>query len=128
MTENRNPVGWFEIYVGDMVRARQFYGEVLGTKLEKLESPPDMEIEMWTFPMFEDAGGAAGALVKMEGIDPGGGGTLVYFSCRDCAEEAARVEPAGGKLMRGKFSIGDYGFIALACDPEGNRIGFHSLR
>ena len=32
----RNPVGWFEIYVQDMDRARQFYEVVLGTALAPL--------------------------------------------------------------------------------------------
>jgi len=35
---------------------------------------------------------------------------------------------AGGKLQREKLSIGQYGFIALAYDTEGNLFGIHSLR
>jgi len=34
-----NPVGWFEIYVQDMNRARRFYETVFQGKLEKLDSP-----------------------------------------------------------------------------------------
>ena len=33
-----NPVGWFEIYVQDMPRAKAFYGAVLGVEFESLES------------------------------------------------------------------------------------------
>ena len=40
---NRNPVGWFEIYVQDMDRANKFYETVLGVELMRLESP-DPEI------------------------------------------------------------------------------------
>jgi len=29
--------------------------------------------------------------------------------------------------MKEKFSIGEYGFIAIAFDTEGNMIGLHSL-
>ena len=72
--------------------------------------------------------GAGGALIKMDGVSSGSGGTLVYFSCVDCADEAARVAKAGGKLEREKFSIGHYGFIALAVDTEGNMIGLHSQK
>ena len=36
MTCIRNPVGWFEIYVQDMPRARAFYEAVLGVTLEQL--------------------------------------------------------------------------------------------
>lgn len=118
-----NPVVWFEIYVEDMERAKKFYEEVLQVKLERLESP---ELEMWAFPMAMDQWGAGGALAKMEGVKPGAGGTMVYFACEDCANEAGRVEKAGGRLERPKMSIGPYGWIALAYDTEGNMFGMHS--
>ncbi len=130
----RNPVGWFEIYVQDMPRAKKFYETVLGIELTKLDAPmPDPEspmpgLEMMAFPMNMEAGGASGALAKMEGCPSGGMGILVYFSCEDCANEASRVEAAGGCVFNPKMSIGQYGFIALAKDTEGNTIGFHSMQ
>jgi hypothetical protein len=120
-----NPVCWFEIYVDDMARAKAFYETVFQTTLEKLHSD---DIEMWAFPMQSDLWGAGGSLVKMEGFSAGRNSTLVYFSCDDCAIEQARAEKAGGQLQRGKFSIGQYGFIALLLDTEGNMIGLHSLK
>lgn len=120
-----NPVGWFEIYVQDMARARKFYETVLQVELEKLNSPAP-ELELWAFPMAMNVPGAAGALVKMSGFTPGGNGVLVYFSCPDCAVEAARVSGAGGRMNREKTSIGQYGYIALAYDTEGNVFGLHS--
>ncbi len=120
-----NAVGWFEIYVQDMARARSFYEATLAMRLEQLHVP---DIEMWAFPMNPDASGSSGALVKMEGMPSGGNSTLVYFSCDDCAVEAGRVSAAGGKVFKDKFSIGQYGFIALALDTEGNMIGLHSLK
>jgi predicted enzyme related to lactoylglutathione lyase len=121
----RNPVAWFEIYVQDMERAKKFYETVLQVEFEKLNSP---EIEMWAFPMSKDAAGASGALVKMPGFPSGGNSTLIYFSCADCATEAGRVVKAGGRIQRDKMSIGQYGFIALAFDTEGNMFGLHSLK
>ncbi len=121
----RNAVGWFEIYVQDMARAKAFYEAVFGTKLERLESPG---IEMWAFPMKPDGGGAAGSLVKYEGYPSGGNSTLVYFSCADCANEARRTADSGGKVFKEKFSIGPYGFIALVTDTEGNMVGLHSMQ
>jgi predicted enzyme related to lactoylglutathione lyase len=118
-----NPVGWFEIYVQDMERAKQFYETVFETKLEKLNSSGP---EMWGFPMAADRRGAAGALVKMPGFPSGGNSTLVYFSCADCAREGGRVVKAGGRIQQEKMSIGEYGFIVLAHDTEGNLIGLHS--
>ena len=124
-----NPVGWFEIYVEDMGRARKFYETVLGASLEQLPMPEDLDdpsMQMLAFPMSMDKPGAAGALVKMQGFPAGCGGTLVYFSCEDCAIEAGRVVSAGGRLEHEKQSIGQYGFIAHAFDTEGNMFGLHS--
>lgn len=122
-----NPVGWFEIYVKDMDRAKSFYQGVLGVTLAQLPSP-DPNFEMWAFPMNPEAKGASGALVKMNnGDEMSGNGTTVYFSCEDCSVEAGRVVSSGGNLVQEKMSIGDYGFIAMAIDTEGNMIGLHSL-
>lgn len=122
MNPNRNAVGWFEIYVRDMSRARRFYEAVFECKLDKLDSPV---VEMYAFPMKPDAPGSPGALVKMDGVGPGAG-TIVYFSCTDCAQEEARAVQAGGKVFKSKFSIGPHGFIALVHDSESNLIGLHS--
>ncbi|MCY1347027.1 hypothetical protein D9M69_331260 [compost metagenome] len=122
------PVGWFEIYVQDMPRAKAFYQAVFALQLERLDSP-EAEIEMWAFPgPMDDGHGASGALAKMPDGPSGIGGTLVYFMCEDCVVEAARVVPSGGSVMKEKFAIGQYGFIALVTDTEGNLIGLHSMR
>lgn len=122
-----NPVVWFEIYVQEMARAKRFYEAVFGLTLTQLESPiPDMEF--WSFPMQQDAPGATGALVRMEGKDSGGNGTLIYFSCADCSVEATKAAANGGQIFREKFPIGHYGFIALVFDTEGNMIGLHSMQ
>ena len=122
-----NPVGWFEIYVNDLPRAANFYEAVLKKKLSRLDAP-SAELQMMSFPMEKGASGATGALVKMEGMKAGGNSTIVYFVTEDCAVEAARVEAAGGKIMKPKFAIGQYGFIALAFDTEGNLFGLHSMK
>ena len=44
-----------------------------------------------------------------------------------CAQAAKRAMEAGGHIVKDKFSIGDYGNIALVSDPDGNVVGFHSM-
>lgn len=119
-----NPVIWFEICVQDMERARKFYESVFQFNLTKLDSA---KFDMWGFPMEQGQAGAAGALIRIEGVASGAGGTLVYFSCDDCAVQAARAAENGGSIHRPKFSIGQYGFAALINDTEGNVIGLHSM-
>jgi hypothetical protein len=121
---HHNPVGWFEIYVDDMKRAKAFYEGVFARKLEKLNSP---EIDMQAFPMDMTKWGASGALVCMPGFSPGRNSVIIYFSCADCALEEARVTQFGGRIEKTKFSIGEYGFISLVYDTEGNMIGLHSI-
>ncbi|TLU82228.1 MAG: VOC family protein [Chlorobium sp.] len=120
-----NPVIWFEIYVQDMPRAKAFYESVFKLKLERLENT---DMEMWAFPMEMERVGAGGALAKMDGVASGRNSTLVYFSCEDCSIEAAQVTSHGGSVSREKTSIGQYGFMALVVDTEGNMIGLHSLK
>lgn len=120
-----NPVGWFEIYVDDIDRARGFYEAVLGIRLQRLD---DAAVEMWAFPMQSQCPGAPGALVHMDGFEAGGNSTIVYFTCDDCATEARRAADNGGSIFKDKFAIGQYGYIALAVDTEGNMIGLHSRR
>lgn len=125
----KNPVGWFEIYVNDITRAKQFYEAVFKIQLSELIPPSEgNSLQMWAFPSDMQAYGASGALVKMSGIAAGGNSTLIYFSCEDCADEAARIGHAGGKIHETKTSIGEYGFIVLAFDTEGNMIGLHSMK
>ncbi len=127
MKSNRNPVGWFEIYVQDMERAKAFYQKTFQITLEHLDAA---DIEMWAFPplMQSDNPGCTGALIKMEGKDSGVGGTIIYFVCDDCAVEAGRAAQNGGRIQKEKMAIGEYGFIVLVLDPDGNMIGLHSMK
>ena len=70
----------------------------------------------------------AGALVKMQGVPSGGNSTLVYFGCEDCSVEEGRATKSGGRIHKNKFSIGQYGFISLVIDTEGNMFGLHSMK
>jgi uncharacterized protein len=120
-----NAVGWFEIYVQDMARAKAFYETVFEVKLQKLPSPMP-HLEMCAFAQDAQGYGAAGALVKIQGYPSGGNSTIVYFHCYDCMVEENRVLQAGGRVEHSKMGIGEYGFISHVFDTEGNLIGLHS--
>lgn len=124
----KNPIGWFDIHVEDMARAQRFYETVLNIELSALDDPCDTQMEMKAFPSNMERYGATGCLVKMAGAPVGHNSVIVYFSCDDCATEEARVEAAGGKITQSKFSIGEYGFITMALDSEGNTFGLHSYQ
>lgn len=121
-----NAIGWFDIYVDDLDRATAFYETVMGQKLEPLGDPTG-ENRMMSFPADMSAYGAGGALSQSEHAKPGVGGTIIYFSSEDCAVEEGRVAAAGGQVARPKFSIGEFGFVSLCMDTEGNMFGIASM-
>ncbi len=121
-----NPVGWFEIYVDDLDKARTFYEGTLALELTPLESPM-ANLKMLAFPADMEKYGASGAICKMDQVQAGGNSTMVYFACDDCQAPAGRVTEHGGTLVAPKMPIGQHGFIAIAQDPDGNTIGFHSM-
>lgn len=124
----KNPFTWVEIYVSDMARAQKFYETVLQTTMVPMQAPGEFgDLEMVSFPWVEGGANISGALCKMKDMQPGGGGTLVYFACDDCSVELSRVAAAGGTVLQEKFPIGEHGFCAIAMDTEGNTIGFHSM-
>lgn len=122
---DKNVVDWFEIPVKDMTKAKKFYSEVFGKELIDMNMP---DMEMAAFPWFNEAENTAGSLVKSEGYEPSATGTVVYFYSDELSVELAKVTKHGGKLLMPKTDIGEYGFIALFTDPEGNRIGLHSIK
>ncbi|MEO7316202.1 MAG: VOC family protein [Ginsengibacter sp.] len=126
----KNPVIWFEIYVDDLKRAQTFYEKILNIEMSVLPTPDSLEEEMSmvAFPMEMDGPGAGGTLIKTESIKAGGNSTIIYFASNDCAIEEARIEAAGGKILQSKQSLGEFGFMVLAQDTEGNAIGIHSQK
>lgn len=121
---------WFEIYVDDLQRAKKFYETVFQLALSEVPMP-EMEgadMEMLFFPGdMESKNTASGALVRMKGFTPGNNGTIVYFMSEDCQVEASRATDAGGSVFQPKTSIGEYGFMAMIKDTEGNLVGIHSM-
>lgn len=127
--KNENPVVWFEIYVDDLQRAQKFYENVFQVSLSELGDPTGEDFKMLAFPSdMETKGKASGTLVYMKDVKAGGNSTIVYFGSEDCSIEEARVKEAGGDIFKPKMSIGEFGFISLIKDTEGNIIGIHSMK
>lgn len=124
----QNAIGWFDIYVSDMDRATAFYQAVFEQTLEVMKDPTDSNVLMKSFPTDMTTYGAGGALVQREGSNPGIGGTAVYFGVNDCSIEESRINDAGGEVISPKMSIGEFGWISLCMDTEGNMFGLSSMK
>jgi len=120
-----NMVGWFEIPVRDMERAKKFYEKVFDISIPIHELG---DFIMGWFPMSPEKPGATGSLVQHNRYTPSEThGPLIYFTCSDVSQELARVVEAGGKVLQQKTEIGGgHGFMGLMKDSEGNRIALHS--
>lgn len=120
-----NPVSWFEIPVNDMDRAKEFYEKSFDVKIDINEMGPAL---MGWFPSKPEAPGAAGTLLKGDTYVPSHEGTLVYLGVEDIDATLEKINNNGGKTMQPKMSIGEYGFIGVFEDCEGNRVALHSLK
>ncbi|MEY8870314.1 VOC family protein [Gaetbulibacter jejuensis] len=121
-----NMVGWFEIPVNDMDRAKAFYEAVFKVDIQIVDFGGML---MGWFPYEEGKEGAAGTLIKQDTYIPSQEGTLVYFICEDVQNELDRIEAAGGKLYQPKTQISpEHGFMAAFIDTEGNRVALHSRK
>jgi len=119
----KNPVGWFDIYVSNLERAKTFYETVFNIQLVDLPSEWGNQS---AFPLDVEGLNISGALVEKENRAVDGNNTVVYFNSKDCITEESLVENAGGKLLKPKMSIGEFGFVSILMDTEGNTIGLHS--
>jgi predicted enzyme related to lactoylglutathione lyase len=82
---------------------------------------------MWSISTTA-TGKSLGSLVWKEDVIPSGTSSVVYFASEDCAREERIAAEVGGKVHESKFSIGQYGFMSLIRDTEGNLIGIHSRK
>jgi uncharacterized protein len=120
-----NPVVWFEIAATDLERAKIFYSEVFQLKMQYVDMPGSPMYMMGS--SAEGVSGSGGALVQSADNKPSSDGTMIYFYCDDVAVESSRVEGAGGTLIVPKTSLGEFGFMAMFIDTEGNKVGMHSM-
>ncbi|WP_222984450.1 VOC family protein [Flagellimonas meishanensis] len=121
-----NMVGWFEIPVKDMDRAKTFYETVFAINIQVQDFNGTL---MGWFPWAEGKSGAAGSLIyqpdwyRPSNVD----GVVIYFSCSDVQNQLDRIETAGGRILKPKTQISpDIGYMGLFLDSEGNRIALHS--
>lgn len=124
----KNAISWFEIPAVDIDRAQKFYEAVFDMQMIPMDMP-DMQMRM--FPIEDPMNGIGGTLCKTDGFHKPSteAGTLVYLNANpDIEVVAARIEPAGGKIVVEPMDIGnDYGFMCVFIDTEGNRVALHAV-
>lgn len=118
-----NRVIHFEIQADDIERAKKFYADVLGWKIEQMMTKEKGGMDYWGITTGDSVPGINGGLYqRAEGNDK--------FYLFDCTVEVAdidkaieAVKAAGGSITREKGEIPGVGWFASAKDTEGNRFG-----
>ncbi|MBS1729726.1 MAG: VOC family protein [Bacteroidetes bacterium] len=125
---NKNIICWFEIYVKDIHRAREFYSTVLNEKINEVVETP--VLKMASFATGKDNSIVSGTLIEMQGTKTGDEkavNTIIYFPTEDCTASEQNVIAAGGRVLKSKFPVDAPGYCSLCSDTEGNPIGFFQL-
>jgi predicted enzyme related to lactoylglutathione lyase len=115
MKQTHLAIGYVEISVQDMSRARDFYAQAFGWRFN--DYGPD-----YSGIQAPDGDGEAGGLGVGRPTGPGGVLALVYSEDLDAT--AAAVESAGGALVEPPYEYpGGRRFVFA--DPDGNQLGVY---
>jgi uncharacterized protein len=117
----------FEIPVNDVEKAKKFYSDVFGWKIEKV---PNMEYYTITTVPVDEKGnllrpGVNGGLYRR---DQPMQQPVNYVWVESVEEYSKKIEAVGGKVVVPKMEIQGMGWFALGQDPEGNTFGVFEVK
>lgn len=122
--KNLDKVVHFHIPAGDMKRAKKFYTEIFGWKIDPTGMDNDYSIattvETDANMMPREAGAINGAIYKRESPDEC---PIIVINVGSIDKYLERIKKAGGKVSTPKTPVGDFGLFAEIKDSEGNLIG-----
>ncbi len=105
---------WFEVPADNVERAKKFYGELFGWKIEKFPG----SMEYWHI----DTGGGDdtpdGGLLKRQ--NPGQQGITNYIGVASVDQFVTKVQKLGGKVCMPKTAVSQMGYFAICQDTENN--------
>ena len=121
----------FEIPSDNLERAKKFYTELFGWKIEKM--PGTGQREYWTFSTTSrnnrgDSSGDANGSSEQQGTVSGGmmerqmpqEPIMIYIGVDSVTEYSNKVERLGGKVIKQKTEVPGYGWFAICKDTENN--------
>ncbi|WP_323961140.1 VOC family protein [Arthrobacter sp. JZ12] len=114
----------FEIPFDDGDRARTFYSDAFGWKVEEM---PELDYtSVVSGPVSEEGmplepGFINGGMFKRDNGPLSG--PIITIDVEDIDSVMAKIESAGGTAVGEKLTVGEMGFAAYFRDPEGNVVG-----
>jgi uncharacterized protein len=115
----------FEIPADDIERAKNFYTELFGWKIEKLlgmdtgNSSSSSDMEYWMITTTDEKGNKAlgGGMMKRKMPQQP---NINYIGVKSVDEYASKVEKIGGKVVLSKMAVPGMGYFAVCLDTENN--------
>lgn len=106
----------FEVNADDIERAKKFYENAFGWKIEKWEGG-----EYWVIQAGEEGEeGINGGLQKREEESDQ---IFNYISVSSVEDAKSKVEKNGGKIVSPKITVPGVGYFYMFEDTEGNKLG-----
>ena len=117
---------FFEIPVENSARARAFYSSVFGWKMNEIPEMHYTQVEtvdadrMGVRGVPKEPGAINGGIVeRREPVET----PVIYVNVQNIDHAVANIEKSGGKVMKPKTPVGNFGFAAYFKDTEGNVVG-----
>ena len=117
---------FFEVPADQPKRAREFYHTTFGWKMNEIPSMHYTQIGTVEADVLgvrgtpKEPGAINGGMVQRN--DPVKN-PIIYISVDSIDEAAASIEKNGGKILKPKSPVGNFGYAAYFKDTEGNVVG-----
>ena len=109
----------FEIPADDVERAKKFYGEIFGWKIEKYSGPFFMDYWMIA-TAAEGEKALEGGMMQRQHPQQA---ITIYIDVPSVDEYVAKVTNLGGQVVFPKMAVPGMGYLAVCLDPENNQFG-----
>ena len=125
MTMNHHGVVHFEIPASDPDKLAQFYTELFGWKIEKMDMGDSAYWLTYTVPVGEDfmpteRGAINGGIYRRENAQQA---PANYVNVESVEEYVNKAKGLGAQVMVDKAPVPNMGYFALLMDPDGNPFG-----
>jgi uncharacterized protein len=113
------PVAFFEIISPNAERARKFYAELFGWKVDS-----DPAMGGYSLIDTQSGEGAIGGGIGEPGAPGEGPSVKIYMRVDDLDTYLERAEQLGGTRVLAPMDLPEgFGRIAVFADPDGNQVG-----
>ena len=114
----------FDVPVDDANRAQQFYKDVFGWDMKKLEGYVDPELWMCETEDENGRKGITGGMMKRNTLPT----VTNYILVNSIDEYILKINKAGGRVTVPRTKIPNVGFFAMFLDSENNLFGLFEKR